>query len=48
MDDPDSRNHHDRRFTRLRAGTVIVDVAEEGGPGVHIGWYYSLDVRRAE
>ena len=44
IDDPDSRSHHDRRLTQLRAGRVVVDVAEHGGPGVHIGWYYSIDV----
>ena len=47
IDDADSRNHHDRRLTRLRAGRVLVDVSEHGGPGVHIGWYYSLDIYAA-
>ncbi len=48
MDDPDSRNHHERRLTRLRTGEVVVDVEERGGPGVHIGWYYTIDVHAAE
>ena len=47
FDDPDSRNHWDRRVTRLRLGAVVVDVAEHGGPGVHIGWYYSIRVQSA-
>ena len=44
IDDADSRSHHQRRLTRLRARRVLVDVAEQGGAGVHIGWYYSIDV----
>jgi hypothetical protein len=48
IDDPDNRNHHERRLTQLRAGRVIVDVEEHGGPGVHIGWYYSVEVHAAE
>lgn len=48
IDDPDSRNHWDRRITRLRTGAVVIDVEEHGGPGVHIGWYYSIDVQSAE
>src|SRR5688500_9456188 len=47
FDDPDSRNHWDRRITRLRSGELVVDVEEHGGPGVHIGWYYSVEVNAA-
>lgn len=48
LDDPEGRNHHERRLTRLRTDAVVVDVEEHGGPGVHIGWYYSIEVHAAE
>lgn len=47
IDDPDSRDHWDRRLTRLRAGGTVIDVEEHGGPGVHVGWYYSIEVHAA-